>query len=347
MSENSSGSFRPKRINFAQISNTALWDDNLSLKAKGLYSLIQSLITIPNMDLRIWKIKAKCKEKDKAFESSWSELKKNGYLKQYRIPSGAKGAFKYEYDLLFEPDLKTKAVINLDKDGNVVLPKDASQEKECTQEANSDSYSSPNLTEFDHTPQNGGSGQKAEVNPDHTPHNGGGGQTTEIALDHTPLFGPDAKSTPCFTHPVQKGGDNSNTQSGNTLSGNTPVGNTLSICLPPEETDRSTDEVRSDILEQIEYDWIKENRPNYLQSANALVDCMVEMETLPFTKISQVNQSKYALKKRLDTASAEDVINFIDHMRGVKLKNIRNISAYWKSAFINFLGEQDLGLSTV
>ena len=164
MSETSSGSFRPKRINFAQISNTALWDDNLSLKAKGLYSLIQSLITIPGMDLRIWKIKAKCKEKDKAFESSWSELKKNGYLKQYRIPSGVKGAFKYEYDLLFEPDLKTKSVINLDKYGNIASPKDASPEKNCTQESNSDSNPAPDLTDYDHTPHNGGSGRKAEAN---------------------------------------------------------------------------------------------------------------------------------------------------------------------------------------
>ena len=347
MAENQNASFRPKRINFAQISNTALWDDNLSLKAKGLYSLIQSLITIPGMDLRIWKIKTKCKEKDKAFESSWIELKKNGYLKQYRIPSGAKGAFKYEYDLLFEPDLKTASVINLDKDGNIASPKGTSQEKDCVQEPNSDSGPSPDLTDCDHTPHNGGSGQKAEVNPDHSPQNGGGGQTAENGPDHTPHFPPYAKCTPCLNHPVQKEGDNSNTQSGNTFSGNTPVGNTLSVSLPPEETDRSTDETRSKILDQIEYDWIEETHPNDTQAVKAIVDYMVDMETLPFTKISRVKQSRYALRKRLDTVSAEDVINFIDHMRGVKPKNIRNINAYWKSAFINYLGEQDLALSTV
>ena len=347
MAENQNASFRPKRINFAQISNTALWDDNLSLKAKGLYSLIQSLITIPGMDLRIWKIKAKCKEKSKAFDSAWIELKRNGYLKQYRIPSGARGAFKYEYDLLFEPDLNTSSVINLDKDGNIISPKCTSQEENCAQGPNLDSNLVPNLKDCDHTPHNGGGGQKAEVNPDHTPHNGGGGQEAEINHDHTPRFGPDAKSTQCLMHPVLNGGGNSNTQSGNTFSGNTLVGNTPSVSLPPEETDRSTDETRSKILDQIEYDWIEETHPNDTQAAKALVDYMVEMETLPFTKISRVKQSKYALKKRLDTVSAEDIISFIDHMRGVKPKNIRNINAYWKSAFINYLGEQDLALSTI
>lgn len=151
----------------------------ISLKAKGLYSLIQSLITIPGMDLCIWKIKAKCKEKDKAFESFWIELKKNGYLKQYRIPSGAKGAFKYEYDLLFEPDLKTSSVINLDKDGNIASPKGTSQEEDCVQEPNTDSNPAPDLTDFDHTP---------------------------------PFW------TQCFMHSVLNRSCNSNTQSGNILS---------------------------------------------------------------------------------------------------------------------------------
>ncbi len=342
MSENPSGSFRPKRINFAQISNTALWDDNLSLKAKGLYSLIQSLITIPGMDLRIWKIKAKCKEKDKAFESSWSELKKNGYLKQYRIPSGAKGAFKYEYDLLFEPDLKTKAVINLDKDGKAVLPKDASLEKRCTQEPNSDSYPVPELPGNDHTPHNGGDGtpntsEPANIKIDHCPPNGGHGQKGQGSFDHTPHFGFGAKSTPCLKHPVLNGGDNSNT----------PSGNTSSVSLSDTETDGSTDELRKEILDQIEYDWIEENRPHELHAVDSLVDCMVEMESQPFTKVSGVKQSRHALKKRLDGAAAEDILGFLDHMRGIQTGNIRNISAYWKSAFINYLGEQDLALSTV
>ena len=46
-----SGTFRKKKIYFSQVSNEALRDENLSLKAKGLYALIQSYITIENFIL--------------------------------------------------------------------------------------------------------------------------------------------------------------------------------------------------------------------------------------------------------------------------------------------------------
>ena len=134
MIQRNEGRFRPRRTKFAQVSNVALHDDKLSLKAKGLYSLIQSIITIPGADLRIWKIKLKCKEGSKAFDAAWKELKDTGYLKQYRMPGGAKGAFIYEYDLLEEPDLTTSATINLNKNGEII-----------------------SITEeIDHTPQDGG-----------------------------------------------------------------------------------------------------------------------------------------------------------------------------------------------
>ena len=298
------------------------------MKAKGLYSLIQSLITIPGVKLYIWKIRNLCKEGDKAFDGAWKELKDTGYLKQYRIPKGDKGAFIYEYDLLFEPDLSTPATINLNKSGEAPLPSNSGEQ-------------------FDHTPQNGGDGmpntpESAAAKIDHCPQNGGDGQKGQGSIDHTPHFGPGAKSTSCLKHPVLNGGDNSNTP-----SGNTPVGNTLSVSLPPEGTDRSTDELRNKILDQIEYDWIEENRPHELHAVDSLVDCMVEMESQPFTKVSGVKQSRYALKKRLDGVAAEEILGFLDHMRGIKTGNIRNIGAYWKSAFINYLGEQDLALSTI
>lgn len=327
MLKNLDGVFKPKRVNFAQVSNTALQDDHLSLKAKGLYALIQSMITLPNEEgLKVWKISVQCKEGDSAFESAWKELKKCGYLKQYRIPnSKKKGHFRYEYELLDNPDLSAPSMVNLTAKGEIST---VHSQPDSTDKAPKKHEKKP-------------SKHRLEAESDHTPENRGDG------TDHTPSFPPYGQSTPCSNHPVQKAGGNSNTKSGNTLSGNTPVGNTLSVSLPPEDTDRSTDEVRSGILEQIEYDWIEETHPNDTQAVKALVDCIVDMETVSYTRISRVKQSRYALKKRLDTVSAEDVINFIDHMRGVKPKNIRNINAYWKSAFINYLVEQDLALSTV
>lgn len=327
MLKNLYGVFKPKRVNFAQVSNSALQDDQLSLKAKGLYALIQSMITLPSEEgLKVWKIGAQCKEGDSAFESAWKELKKCGYLKQYRIPNTQKkGQFRYEYELLDNPDLSSPSMVNLTAKGEISTVHSCPDSKDQAPNKHEKKPSKHKpRTEFDHTPENRGNG-----------------------ADHTPGFPPYGQSTQCSNHPIQKVGGNSNTQSGNTLSGNTPVGNILSVSLPPEEADRSTDETQNAVLDQIEYDWIEETHPNDTQAAKALVDCMVEMETLPFTKISGVKQNRYALKKRLDTVSAEDVINFIDHMRGVKPKNIRNINAYWKSAFINYLVEQDLALSTI
>ena len=80
--ENKSGAFRKKKVYFSQVSNSALRDINLSLKAKGLYLLIQSYITIP--DFILWKttLIKECKEKTDSFNGAWKELKDNGYLIQ-------------------------------------------------------------------------------------------------------------------------------------------------------------------------------------------------------------------------------------------------------------------------
>ena len=112
MERETSGIFKKKRYNFAMVCNTALQDNKLSLKAKGLYSLIQSLITL-DRDIYKWQIKKYCSEGNKAFENAWKELKENGYLKVYRMPIGKNNAFCYEYELLDIPDTATENVINL------------------------------------------------------------------------------------------------------------------------------------------------------------------------------------------------------------------------------------------
>ena len=101
--ENKGGRFRKKKINFSIISNSVIRNENLSLKAKGLYCLIQSYITMEDFTLYKWFLQSKCKEGERAFDSAWNELKETGYLKQYKMREGAK-TFYYEYELLDEPD---------------------------------------------------------------------------------------------------------------------------------------------------------------------------------------------------------------------------------------------------
>ena len=97
-----SGTFRKKKIYFSQVSNEALRDENLSLKAKGLYALIQSYITIENFILYKETLKSACRDGRDSFNSAWKELKDQGYLKQYKMQD-EKGKIYYEYDLLDSP----------------------------------------------------------------------------------------------------------------------------------------------------------------------------------------------------------------------------------------------------
>ena len=96
------GRFRKKKVNFSMVSNSIIRNDDISLKAKGLYSLIQSYITIEGFTLYKWFLQSKCKEGKKAFESAWTELKRSGYLVQYRMQDKETKRFYWEYELLDE-----------------------------------------------------------------------------------------------------------------------------------------------------------------------------------------------------------------------------------------------------
>lgn len=107
-----SGRIRKKYYNFAAVSNEILRRRDVSLKAKGLYSLIQSFITIP--DYVVYKSVLRdhyCGEGKSAFDSAWNELKKIGYLKQYRMKD-EKNHFYYEYELLdtVETDVSSQKI---------------------------------------------------------------------------------------------------------------------------------------------------------------------------------------------------------------------------------------------
>jgi hypothetical protein len=94
-----SGKFRSKKTFFSQVSNSALRDPGLSLKAKGLYALIQSYITIEGFLLYKSHLVKQNADGIKSFESTWAELKQKGYLIQHKT-RGENGSFCYEYDLL-------------------------------------------------------------------------------------------------------------------------------------------------------------------------------------------------------------------------------------------------------
>lgn len=114
-----------KKISFANVSNIALRDNNLSIKAKGLYSIIQSYITLDNFILYKSFLIGLSTDGLRSFNTAWNELKDNGYLKQKRIRT--EEGFKYRYELLDKPDLETPSTVNIRMDGTIVENYDDNQ----------------------------------------------------------------------------------------------------------------------------------------------------------------------------------------------------------------------------
>lgn len=276
----------------------ALQDERLSLKAKGLYSLIQCYNGKPNYRLYKRNLLKLCKEGSKASDSAWKELKDTGYLKIYRIPSGDNDRFKYEYDLLDEPDPNIPSLINLNKKGEVIIPKATNTSKKAM-----------STLENSHTPQKG-----VYANSDDS---------------HTPLFVPNANGNICEPHPMPNGGERRNTDPRNIES--------LNLSDGP-----INDEIRDHLKEQIEYEYFKENCPEDIAGIETIVGFMADMLSSPSTKISGIVQSREALKGYIDRVDSCTIREFLQAMKGKDMSEVKNVNAYWRSSFINFLRAQEL-----
>jgi len=98
-----SGAFRKKKTSYAQVSNFALRDEKLSLKAKGLLSLIESYINLENFTLYKQFLINKSTDGETSFRGAWKELKDNGYLIQHRLKDEETKQFYYEYEVCDNP----------------------------------------------------------------------------------------------------------------------------------------------------------------------------------------------------------------------------------------------------
>ena len=131
------------------------------------------------------------------------------------------------------------------------------------------------------------------------------------------------------------------------LQTNTTVNKSVRQSNEEQETDKLTDGIRQSLKNQIEYDYFEDNFPEDLSGVDALIDCMAEMLISPYTKINGNMQLKTVLKPYIDKVDSEIVRGFLDHMRGKKMRDVKNISAYWQSAFINFIREEELVKLTI
>lgn len=80
------------------VQNSVARDWNLSSGALGLYTRIQSYITMENITLTKGSLMERVPEGEYAFNTAWNELKSKGYLFIHVYP-GEKGRFVYQYEL--------------------------------------------------------------------------------------------------------------------------------------------------------------------------------------------------------------------------------------------------------
>lgn len=104
-----------KTENYTVMSNHHLRNKEMSLKAKGLMSLMLSLP--PNWDYSIGGLVAICKESHTSIRSAIKELEENNYLIRER-KNNEKGYFIYEYTLyeIPQPHAENQHTVKLDAD---------------------------------------------------------------------------------------------------------------------------------------------------------------------------------------------------------------------------------------
>lgn len=127
MADKKSGMIRKKRTYYAQVSNVALRDETLSLKAKGLLAIIESYLTLDGFTLYKDFLLSKSTDGETSFRGAWKELKDHGYLIQYKFQDIETKRFYYEYEVCDDPHVDFQHVDSGKPDGDfphVAFPPD-------------------------------------------------------------------------------------------------------------------------------------------------------------------------------------------------------------------------------
>lgn len=162
----SEGFFRSKK-GFTVVQNEITRDTTISLKAKGLYLVIQAYITMPDRKWTKDDFLHLAKEGNKAFDSAWKELKESGYLKVHIMSDN--GRWRTEYELLDEPEAGPHTLYH-NADGEVTSDNIRRAEKKQKGSLSED--------EKNHYPQNGTNGVNDHYPPFGSNGNGSNGNSS-------------------------------------------------------------------------------------------------------------------------------------------------------------------------
>ena len=349
---NENGKFR-KKTGYTIAGNTLTRDSSISLKAKGLYLVIMSYITIPNFELTKSFVFKQCKEGEKSFESSWNELKEAGYLKVYFYPG--KNGFQSEYELLDEPDLGPHTFY-LDNNGQIKSTNiDRKNKKSSTTSPQEEEKEAPVENLKKQNTQKKKSYPQSEGDYRY-PQKGGNGNSSQ----RTPHFGSNANGINA------NGGNNNNTN-------NKPINNNIiNLSINKINTDGQMDNSAEDkkengyldysyandsalmskkIKELCDYEYYscsEEYTSMEQETYNLIVDCLIEMSS--DTKIQKYGTSSCSYKNVIDQINQickDSEVNslhlfveitmedYINHIKTGSDKGIKDVKKYLKTCIWN------------
>lgn len=300
------GFFRSKK-GFTVVQNEITRDAKISLKAKGLYLVIQAYISMPDKKWTKEDFRNLTKEGKKAFDSAWKELKDFGYLKVHFMPDN--GKWKTEYELLDEPDLGPHTLYH-NSEGEVSSDNLTRAEKKRQTQLITDEHSSFQSDSSD--------------------------EDTEIGdSDRYPLFGTNGNSD--RYPPFGSNGNGSNAYGSNANGGNNnkdyninpDIKTDLSNPYPDQDVDTMEEKYSMEFIEQ-HY----ELEPKYVsasqeKSINTVKDVLYDVLNTQKTVLRVMGEDKPAsvVKTRLLKLDRMDIDYAIDQYQK-QVTKVHNHKAY-------------------
>lgn len=91
------------------------------------------------------------------------------------------------------------------------------------------------------------------------------------------------------------------------------------------------------LKEQIEYDYFEENFPDRIGFIDSLIGYMLELR----------QESRPDIRRLLDSVDSTVILEFLEEMEGKSFADVRNIGAYIKKSFAEFLREREVLMATI
>ena len=317
------GFFRSKK-GFTVVQNEITRDVKISLKAKGLYLVIQAYISMPDKKWTKEDFRNLTKEGKKAFDSAWKELKDFGYLKVHFMPDN--GKWKTEYELLDEPDLGPHTLYH-NSEGEVSSDNLTRAEKKRQTQSVTDEHSSFQSDNAD--------------------------EDTEIGdSDRYPLFGTNGNSD--RYPPFGSNGNGSNAYGSNANGGNNnkdynikpDIKTDLSNPYPNQDVDTMGEKYSMELIEQ-HY----ELEPKYVsalqeKSINTVKDVLYDVLNTkkPMLRVMGEDKPASVVKSRLLKLDRMDIDYAIEQYQK-QVTKVHNHKAYMLTVLYQAKSQGELDIS--